>query len=87
MTLTALEIEGLQGIYESEFQDCYGRETIGRPVWSWSANPFDNARQFAAIVTNLQKKGLVVAGGSGKDACVSLTAAGYAALFPDEAAP
>jgi hypothetical protein len=78
LKLTENEKKALQGIANSDFMD--GDPVAYRPVWSWSANTFDNPRAFAGVVASLVKKGLAHSTGTGEDACLQLTAEGLAAL-------
>jgi hypothetical protein len=75
MTITKLELEALEGIYNSDFRD--GNNPVNCPVWSWSANPFGSKPRFAGAVSSLVKKGLAKTSGQGEDACVAMTAAGW----------
>lgn len=77
---TDKEIEGLQGIVDSDFND--GNYPVKHWVWSWSANPFGSKRTFAGVVSSLVKKGLAQASGdAGDDACLTLTQAGWDLLL------
>jgi len=77
-TLTTLEVQGLQGILDSEFHD--GNDPIKNPVWTWSANPFGNKKTFSGVVSSLVKKGLVKSSGYDKDDVIYITQAGWDAL-------
>lgn len=82
--LTELEVKGLEGICDSEFQD--GNHPVENPVWSWSANPFTSKRTFSGVMSSLVKKGLAHGDGVGSDeACCYITAAGYLALVHHKA--
>ena len=83
MHLTTKEIDALIGIVDSEFHD--GSHPVGNPVWTWSANPFSNARTFSGVVASLNKKGFTTSTDLGKDSTIVLTQAGFDAL--KEAAP
>jgi hypothetical protein len=78
MRLTPTEVKALQGIANSEFQD--GPPEPGKPVWTWSANLFDNKRVFAGAVASLVKKGLVGSANEGANSIIWLTQAGLDAL-------
>jgi hypothetical protein len=79
MTLTALEVQALVGVINSEFRD--GNHPVNHPVWNWSANPFESKRTFPAVVASLNKKGLLKTDGlGGKKGCIALTQAGFDAL-------
>jgi len=80
--ITEIERKALHGIYNSDFRD--GNDPVGCPVWSWSANPFDNKRTFSGAISSLVKKGLVKADGEGDDACVTLTQAGWNLIKDDK---
>lgn len=80
MRLTEKEAETLQAILDSEYGmgcDC-GERNIDVPVWSFSVYVDDTWK--AGVFSSLVKKCLVRQDGRGKDACVSITADGYAAL-------
>jgi hypothetical protein len=77
--LTKTETECLYGIFGSDFQD--GRHPVNNWIWTWSGNTFSSPRAYAGAVSSLVKKGLAQTDGQkGKDACVALTAEGWAAL-------
>lgn len=79
MNLTQNEIDALVGIVDSDFRD--GNHPVGCPVWSWSANPFSSHRTFSGVVASLVKKGLAKSdGGTGDEACITMTQAGWDAL-------
>lgn len=77
ITLTALEIQGIQGIIDSDYRD--GEHPVGRAIWDWSGNNFDNARTYAGVISSLVKKGCVHSDGGGKDSCITLLQAGLEA--------
>lgn len=78
MKLTILEIQGLQGICDSEYHD--GRNPVNDPVWSWSANPFTLLSTFSGVVSSLVKKGWAISCGGGDEATITITQAGYDVL-------
>lgn len=81
MKLTDIERAALQGILDSDFMDgAEGAEAVDKPVWTWSANPFDSKRKFSGAVSSLKKKGLVKSTDEGEDSTISITAEGLAAL-------
>ena len=85
MTLTELERDLLNAIYNSDFQDgLMGIDTIGNAVWSgyeYGIFPkvVKGTRQYSAVMSQLVQKGYVDV--VGKD-CIALTQEGYDALFP-----
>ena len=85
MTITKTEAECLLGVFNSDYRDGYN--PVGHQIWSWSGNPFGNKRTYSGAISSLAKKGLVQCDGEkGDDACVAMTAEGWAALkaaFPD----
>lgn len=78
--LTELETKGLEGIVNSDFHD--GSDPVENPVWTWSANPFPDARTFSGVMSSLVKKGYAKADNWGpvRDRCVSITKEGMEAL-------
>lgn len=78
MNVTELELKGLEGICNSDYHD--GAVRINNPVWTWSANPFNNLPTFSGIMSSLVKKGLAGADGNTKDACVWITKVGMDVL-------
>lgn len=82
MKLTDNERMALQGIVDSDYHD--GQHPVDNWVWSFSANPWNHdtkeSRKFAGTLSSLLKKGLAKQDGEGKDACVTITQAGYDAL-------
>lgn len=79
--LTDIERRAIQGILDSDYMDGdTGTDTIDRPVWTWDANPFDSKRTFSGAVSSLVRKGFVVIDGTGNDATIQITQAGYNAF-------
>jgi hypothetical protein len=77
--LTTSEAKALQGIMDSDFQD--GCKEAGKPVWTWSANPFASKRTFSGVVASLNKKGLTGSTDEGEDSVIWITEAGLEALL------
>jgi hypothetical protein len=81
--LTNNEIKALQGILKSDFMDgaTEAKDVVNKPVWTWSANTFENKRTYSGVVASLVKKGLVVCSDMGtEDACLQMTQEGFDAL-------
>lgn len=77
--ITKIETECLLGIFNSDYRDGYS--PVQKWVWTWSGNPFSNKRTYSGAISSLVKKGLVQTDGQkGDDACVAMTAEGWAAL-------
>jgi hypothetical protein len=78
MNVTDNELATLKGIVEADYHD--GEHPVMNWVWSWSANPWEgtrDSRKFAGALSSLMKKGLADQSGAGKDACVTITQAGF----------
>ena len=76
--LTQIEAQALRGIIASEYQG--GLDVVDYPVWTWSANTFDNKKTFSGAVASLVKKALAeVAKYDGEDV-ISITQTGFDAL-------
>lgn len=61
-TLTELEIDVLDGIYRSDYND--GGTTAD--IWAWSINARKaTTKQLSGVVSSLSKKGIVVTDGDG----------------------
>jgi hypothetical protein len=73
--ITNNERKALHGIFNSDFRD--GDHPVGKAVWSWSGNPFDNKRTFSGVVASLVKKGMVKSDGEGEDACLTMLEPGW----------
>lgn len=81
MNVTDLELTGLRGIAASDFQDTSDLDLmVDRQVWTWDANPFENARTFSGVMSSLVKKGFAGSQEDGRDSTVWLTATGVAIL-------
>jgi hypothetical protein len=78
--LTENERAVLRGTYDSWYRR--GSPPVGHAVWSWSANPWGDAqgRKFGGVVAALMRKGLLDQSGTGRQACVALTQAGWDAI-------
>jgi hypothetical protein len=74
LKVTDLEAQVIRAIAECEFGDGPGTD-----VWSWAVTAdFASPKTAAGAIGSLKKKGLVQAGGSGKEATVCLTETGIA---------
>ena len=81
MHVTDKELQGLRGIAGSDFQDTSDLdEMVDRQVWTFDCNPFDNARTFSGVISQLVQKGLVGSQEDGKDSTLWLTQAGVDVL-------
>ena len=81
--LTAIEAQALRGILDSNYLD--GAAPVDWPVWTWSANPFASKRTFSGAVSSLVRKGLAKVGGSGEEATIQITQAGFDAYTAAQA--
>ncbi len=75
MKITDLELKGLQGICDSDYQDV--SHPVDSPVWTWSANPFEKLTTFSGVVSSLVRKGWAVIDGKGDDATIAITQKGF----------
>lgn len=70
--ITYLEIQGLSGVYASEYADG-GKQPH---IWSWSIRHQMGNHTIGGVISSLSQKGLVLCEGRGKESTIYVTSLG-----------
>lgn len=78
------EKELLKAILTNDYQD--GPDVIDTPVWAWSIDCFETPRVLESTAKHLANKGFITVDGetSAKETSISITKAGFLALYADD---